>query len=432
MSETTTMVLNTAQDASAAEPVLCHRSTFYEKLVLKTLSRFQYGSLRLVWPDGTTRLLGGGGEGHAAEIRIRRPAEFFQRCGLYGNVGFGEAYVEGDWETDDLAAAITWFIENVHRLPSTGGSSGRLAGTNLLRLVNRIQHWLRPNSVKISRRNIAEHYDLGNAFYSLWLDKTMTYSAARFTQPGQTLEEAQAAKYEALCQKLKLTASDHVLEIGCGWGGFSSHAAKTRGCRITAVTISEEQFKYATERMRREGLSDLVEIRLQDYRHITGRFDKIASIEMIEAVGDAYLETYFSKCASLLRPGGLFALQMITVPDCRHKALRHGVDWIQKHIFPGSLLVSINRVNGALDRTSDLFLHELEDLGASYAMTLKLWFETFNTRLAEVHALGFDDRFIRKWNYYLQYCEAAFATRNISVVQACYTRPNNRTLHQTW
>jgi len=223
-----------------------------------------------------------------------------------------------------------------------------------------------------------------------------------------------------------------VLEIGCGWGGFSCHAAKHHGCRVTAVTISQEQHKYATERVTREGLAEQVEIRLQDYRHITGQFDKIASIEMLEAVGDKYLETYFAKCAEVLKPEGLLAFQMITVADCQHKDLRNGVDWIQKHIFPGSLLLSVGRVNEAINRTSEFFMHGLEDLGASYAKTLRVWFERFNARLTEVKALGFDDRFVRKWNYYLQYCEAAFASRNISVVQAVYTRPNNATLHRAF
>jgi cyclopropane-fatty-acyl-phospholipid synthase len=197
------------------------------------------------------------------------------------------------------------------------------------------------------------------------------------------------------------------------------------GCRVTTVTISAEQFKYAQERFQREGVADRVDIRLEDYRNITGKFDKVASIEMMEALGDRYLEIYFAKIHELLKPDGLVGLQYITVPDTRHAELKRGVDWIQKHIFPGSLLLSIGRVNQALNRTGDLFLHHLEDIGLSYARTLRMWFETFNARAAVVRALGFDDRFIRKWNYYLQYCEAAFSMRNISVVQAIYTRPNN-------
>ncbi len=403
----------------------------YEMLVMKSFARFQHGGLRMSLPDGGTHVLGAKDADVTVEMRILRRKSFFKRCALYGNIGFGEAYVEGDWETDDIAGVIAWFIENIQRTPGTNGSSAQLAFVNTLKFINRVRHKLRPNSIRNSRKNIAEHYDLGNEFYRLWLDESMTYSAARFTHEEQSLEEAQTDKYDALCKKLLLKPGDHVLEIGCGWGGFSCHAAKHYGCRVTALTISEEQHKYATERITREGLSDKVEIRLQDYRHVSGKFDKIASIEMLEAVGDEYLETYFAKCAEVLKPDGLLAFQVITVPDSHHRALRKGVDWIQKHIFPGSLLLSVGRANQAIARTGDLFMHELEDLGSSYAKTMRHWFERFNQRLHDVKALGFSDAFIRKWNFYLQYCEAAFATRNISVVQACYTRPNNPTLRNS-
>jgi cyclopropane-fatty-acyl-phospholipid synthase len=408
-----------------------HKPSFYETLVLRSLKPFVHGGMRMVFPDGSERRFGAEGEPITAEMRLRS-FDFFKRVALYGNVGLGEAYMDGDWDTDDIAAVMSWFILNLSKVPELQASSGKMAFVNLMKLVNRAQHLLRPNSVKTSRRNISEHYDLGNEFYSLWLDKTMTYSAARFEYPGQPLEDAQASKYDALCQKLQLKPTDHVLEIGCGWGGFCCHAAKTYGCRVTAVTISEEQHKYATERVAREGLADRIEIRLQDYRHITGQFDKIASIEMLEAVGDAFLTTYFAKCSEVLAPHGLLAVQMITVADCHHKNLRQGVDWIQKHIFPGSLLLSVGRVNDAVNRTSNLFLHGMEDLGASYAKTLRLWYERFNAVREQVQKLGFDERFMRKWNYYLNYCEAAFAMRNISVVQAVYTRPHNATLHQAF
>ena len=358
-----------------------------------------------------------------AEMRVHDD-DFFRRCALFGNVGFGESYVYGEWETPDIAAVISWFILNIARTPKYRGSSGKVAFTNLLKMVNRVTHLMRPNSVTTSRRNISEHYDLGNDFYSLWLDETMTYSSALFEKPDQSLAEAQWAKYEALCQKLELKPGDHVLEIGCGWGGFCTHAAREHGCRVTAVTISAEQHKFATERVAREGLSDLIEIRLQDYRHVTGQLDKIASIEMLEAVGDAYLETYFAKCHELLKPDGLLAFQVITVPDCRFSALKKGVDWIQKHIFPGSLLLSVGRLNEAINKTGDLSMAGLHDFGLSYARTLNLWFESFNERWDEVMKQGFSESFRRKWNFYLKYCEAAFATRNISVVQAVYHRPN--------
>ena len=244
------------------------------------------------------------------------------------------------------------------------------------------------------------------------------------------MEEAQNSKYQALCEKLRLTAGDHVLEIGCGWGGFSIFAASRYGCRVTGVTISQAQHDEAVQRVQAAGLSDKIEIRMQDYRKITGQFDKIASIEMLEAVGDQYLETYFRKCTEVLKPNGLLAFQMITVPDYSYQDLKRGVDWIQKHIFPGSLLLSITRVNQAIQRVGDLFMHGMEDMGSGYARTLREWHVNFNARLDEVRGLGYSETFIRKWNYYLKYCEAAFATRNISVVQAVYTKPANQDLHR--
>ena len=246
--------------------------------------------------------------------------------------------------------------------------------------------------------------------------------------PNQTLEEGQIAKYDRLCQKLRLKPGEHVLEIGSGWGGFSRHAARNYGCRVTTVTISEEQYKYARELFQTNRLADRIDIKLMDYRLAQGKFDKIASIEMLEAVGDKYLETYFNKCHEVLKPDGLLGLQMITCPDSRYDALRNGVDWIQKHIFPGSLLLSLNRVSEVISRTGGMLLHDFTDMGLCYAETLRRWRVSFNEHQAQVRALGFDDRFIRKWNYYLCYCEAAFAMRNISVVQAVYTRPNNPTL----
>lgn len=426
-----TLALDTPDRELPAEAV-AHRAGLHERLVRRLLRQMRCGGLRLVLPDGHAEHFGDPAAPATAELRVRQPDDFFRRCVLHGNIGLGEAYTAGDWDTDDIAAVISWFIVNLHALQGSQASSSRLPGLNLLRWADRVLHLLRPNSVRMSRRNIAEHYDLGNDFYSLWLDATMTYSAARFEHPEQSLEAAQHSKYEALCQKLLLRPGDHVLEIGCGWGGFCTHAAREYGCRVTAVTISQEQFDFARERVRREGLEHLIEIRLQDYRHIEGQFDKIASIEMLEAVGDAYVDGFFAQCQRLLKPQGLLAFQVITVPDCRYEALRRGVDWIQKHIFPGSLLLSMDRINRAINRAGDLFLHGLEDLGSGYARTLSLWQERFAARLDEVRALGFDETFIRKWNYYLKYCEAAFATRNISVVQAVYTRPNNLSLHRPW
>lgn len=421
MNETLTVTEPLANAASKPVPGL------YQHLLLDAFSKMQAGGLRLELPDGSTRQFGSPGAEVSATIRVRSPA-FFQRCVLFGDVGFGESYVDGEWETDSIERVIAWAVLNLESAPSLSGSKVRHLALNLLRFYNRVQHLLRPNSVEIARRNIAEHYDLGNDFYRLWLDPTMTYSSALFTAREQSLEAAQTAKYDALCRKLRLKPSDHVLEIGSGWGGFACQAAKNFGCRVTTITISEKQFEFARERFQREGIADRVEIRLQDYRALSGQFDKIASIEMMEALGDRYLETYCAKLHELLKRDGLVGLQYITVPDSRHAELRRGVDFIQRHIFPGSLLLSVGRVNRALNRTGDLFLHDLEDLGASYARTLHEWWRAFNAHLDAVRSLGFDARFIRKWNYYLQYCEAAFASRNISVVQAIYTRPNNRHL----
>jgi cyclopropane-fatty-acyl-phospholipid synthase len=423
---------------------------FYQRIILQTLEKMTLGCLHLEMPDGTKKIIGQPGAKISANVRLTNWG-FFKRCVLFGDVGFGEAFVDGDWDTDDITKVISWFILNVENSPAMSGSRGKKFLVNLLGKYNRILHLLRPNSLETSRRNIFEHYDLGNDFYKLFLDPTMTYSSALFDECSgvsaerrqlktensaalcrdaatETLEEAQTAKYDRLCRQLKLKPGEHVLEIGSGWGGFSKHAVKNYGVRVTTVTISEEQYKFARELFQKENLADKIEIKLMDYRLLAGQFDKIVSIEMLEAVGDAYLETYFAKCHEVLKPGGLLALQMITCPDSRHDSLRKNVDWIQKHIFPGSLLLSVHRVNEALRKTGDLFLHDLKDLGLSYAETLKRWRIALNQNEAAVRAQNFDTRFLRKWNYYFSYCEAAFAMRNITVVQAIYTRPNNPTL----
>jgi cyclopropane-fatty-acyl-phospholipid synthase len=413
-----------------AKSTMTKAGGFYQRIVLQALERMALGCLHVELPDGTVKVIGQEDAKMSARVRILN-TRFFKRCVLYGDVGFGEAYVDGDWDTDDIMKVISWFILNLENSPAMSGSRARKFLVNLLGWQNRIGHLLRPNSLDTSRRNISEHYDLGNNFYKLFLDPTMTYSSALFTSRTKNLKEAQISKYDRLCRQLKLQPGEHILEIGSGWGGFSLHAARNYGVWVTTVTISEEQFKYARELFQREALSERIDIKLQDYRLLTGKFDKIVSIEMLEAVGNEYLETYFAKCHELLKPHGLLALQMITCPDSRHDSLRNSVDWIQKHIFPGSLLLSIHRVNEALYATGDLFLHDLKDLGLSYAETLKRWRMSFNENEAAVRVQGFDTRFIRKWNYYLSYCEAAFAMRNISVVQAVYTRPNNPTLALT-
>ncbi len=411
---------------------------FAQRWVLRALQDMQRGHLRLHLPDGTevtfgaahateTRRLTNDIPGHASLV-IRQP-NFFRRCLLAGDIGFAESYLDGEWETPDLTALIAWFIQNVDTAPTMSGSqrSSPLL-LNLLRGANRLSHLLRPNSRRTARRNIREHYDLSNDFFSLFLDPTLMYSSALWTRQDQTLEEAQTEKNDRLCRSLRLTAGDHVLEIGTGWGGWSLHAARRYGCKVTTVTISEQQFHLARRRVEEAGLTDRIEVRLQDYRDIEGTFDKLVSIEMLEAVGHRYHREYFRTCARLVKPQGLIALQFITCPDGRYEALRRGVDFIQKHIFPGSLLLSLNRVNTLMSEEGNFSLVDLHDFGPDYGRTLRLWREAFLQRLEQVRALGFDERFIRKWHYYLSYCEAAFSLRNISVVHTLHTRPNNLTL----
>jgi cyclopropane-fatty-acyl-phospholipid synthase len=408
-----------------------------ETAVLDAFAAMPRGRLRLTLPGGDTREFGDcaapaafvapGVSSHAA-LQVHRPA-FFRKCVLGGDIGFAESYLDGDWDSPDLTAVIGWFILNVDTAPTLSGSNrARGLALNFLRAANRLGHLLRPNSRTTARRNIAEHYDLSNDFFALWLDDTMMYSAARWERADATLREAQVAKNAALCRHLRLKPTDHVLEIGTGWGGWSLHAAQNHGCRVTTVTISRQQFELARKRVAAAGLSDRIEVRLQDYRDITGAFDKIVSIEMLEAVGHRYHPAFAAAVSRLLKPDGLLALQFITCPDARYAQFRSGVDFIQKHIFPGSLLLSVNRLNNLLAREGGFVLHRLEDFGGDYARTLAAWRSSFRARLAEVRALGFDERFVRKWDYYLCYCEAAFALRNISVVHTVHTRPNNLSL----
>ena len=426
----------TAAFADRAKP------SFYRTAVLRSFAAMARGHLRIELPDGTSHEIGT----HAAAvqltlplalpafalIRVKRDA-FFKKCLFAGDIGFAESYIDGDWETPHLAAVIAWFLLNVDDAPTLSGSTKKHAQSfalNLLRHTNRLGHLLRPNSREIARRNISEHYDLSNDFFALFLDPSMMYSSAKWpaAHPHFTLEEAQREKNDALCRSLRLTPSDHVLEIGTGWGGWSLHAAQTYGCRVTTVTISQQQYDLARSRIAAAGLADRVDVQLRDYRDLTGTYDKIVSIEMMEAIGHRYLPEFTAVLDRVLKPDGLLALQFITCPDSRYLKFRRGIDFIQKHIFPGSLLLSLNRVNDLLSRTGGFVLHQVDDFGPDYARTLRLWHDNFRHRTEQILALGFDDRFMRKWTYYLAYCESAFAMRNISVVHTLHTRPNNLSL----
>lgn len=375
-------------------------------------------------PDGEVLEIGDLKMGLKANIQIKEVA-FFKNLFLYGDIGFGEAYVNGLWETDNITVLIKWVLLNIEHAPSVSGSQHKAWALNIFKWLNRVYHNTRSNSISGSQKNISEHYDLNNDFFSLFLDPSMTYSSAYFYKEGLSLAEAQEAKYSRLCRQLHLKSTDHVLEIGSGWGANAIFMAKNYGCKVTSITISKAQQLWAMEKVRAAGLSSLVSVEILDYRDLKGSFDKIVSIEMLEAVGHNYYQEYFSKCNEVLKPDGILAFQVITSPDSRYDSLRKGVDWIQKHIFPGSLLPSVAKINEAIHKTSDLTMVDLKDMGLDYARTLQLWLEQFNRSIPEVKALGFDDRFIRKWQYYFNYCEAAFAMRNINVMQLVYVRPNN-------
>ncbi|HMV44828.1 MAG TPA: cyclopropane-fatty-acyl-phospholipid synthase family protein [Leptospiraceae bacterium] len=404
------------------------QTKIYKKLFQNALSKMKLGSMKIVDPDGTAVLYGDTTKQYesfnSAHILVKS-YDFYRKSVYYGDIGFAESYLDGDWETENISEVISWFILNVEDSPNLSGTKKSSRRLRLFNFFNRLYHNSRANTVTGSKKNIVDHYDLGNHFYKLFLDETMTYSSAYFKTNKETLEEAQILKYDALCQKIKLNSSHHLLEIGSGWGGFSTYAASKYGCKVTTVTISDEQFKYAKDLIHKKGLENQIDIQLCDYRYIQGKYDRIVSIEMLEAVGHNYFETYFAKCNEVLKKNGVIGLQYITCPDSRYEQFRTGIDFIQKYIFPGSLLPSIGRINEAINRTSNLFLFHLEDMGLYYAKTLKLWLDGFDKNIGKVRELGFDEKFIRTWRYYLSYCNAAFKMRNISVVQAVYTRPNN-------
>jgi cyclopropane-fatty-acyl-phospholipid synthase len=389
--------------------------------VLSALERWSVGRLTVHLPDDTSRTFGRpGAEPHTA-IRIHRDA-FFRRFVLQGDLGAGESYTDGDWTADDLPLFVRLVLENREHLPLDTSL------TKLLNVGNDLWHRLRANTRRGSRRNIRYHYDLSNDFFSLFLDETMTYSSALFAHAGQSLAEAQRNKFRGLAEKALIGPQDHVLEIGCGWGGFAIFAAKTYGCRVTGITISERQHHLARQRVAAAGLDGRVEIRLQDFRDLAGRFDKIVSIEMFEALGQENWGSFFRKCEDVLQPEGLVAIQAISVPDHRFDEYTKHCDWLQKWIFPGSLLASTLGISRTMARVGRLGIHHLEDVGIHYALTLRRWRQAFLANLEAVRALGFDERFIRMWDYYLATCEAAFETRTLGNLQLVLSRDLNRAL----
>ncbi len=386
--------------------------------LLASLERVRYGELRLRWCDGRTFVFRGPDPGPQTSVSVIRPSAV-RRAILGGSIGLAEAYMQGAWETSDLTATLEFSAANVDAARERGRKL--LAPLNPL---NRAIHSLRTNTKRGAKRNICFHYDLGNEFYRLWLDPDMTYSAALFDGTDTDLSAAQQRKWDRLLDLLDVRPGQSLLEIGCGWGGFAIHAAKTRGARVTGVTISEEQLAWARQRVAEEGLGSQVEIRHQDYRDIAEKYDRVASIEMFEAVGERYWPTFFGKLNDVLADGGRAALQVITIENARLDAYRRKPDFIQRYIFPGGMLPSPEAFRQTAERaglrTEDPFF-----FGHDYAQTLNTWEQRFSTTVARVRALGFDDRFERMWRFYLAYCQAGFRSGSIDVMQVV-RRPARR------
>ncbi len=387
----------------------------YFTSVFDLAKQIRRGRIDFVMPDGRVFRAEGSEAGPVAELRVH-DADTFARLVREGDLGFCDAYIEGGWSTPDLQAFLD-FLQADNEVLYDG-----FPGMFFVRLYERMRHWMNRNTKDQAKKNISYHYDLGNDFYALWLDETMTYSSALFETGQESMEAAQEAKYASMIDQMGAQPGDHVLEIGCGWGGFAEYAAKQRGLRVTGLTISEEQLKYARERIEKAGLSDMVEFRLQDYRDETGQYDGIASIEMFEAVGEQYWPAYFNTVRDRLKPGRNATLQIITIAEERFEVYRKGVDFIQKYIFPGGMLPSPGALREEIGKAG-LDLVKSIEFGESYSQTLRRWHETFNARWDEVQALGFDDRFKRMWNFYLTSCAAAFHSGNCDVTQITIRRP---------
>ena len=385
------------------------RPVFWEALLDKWLSRIEAGELRAVFPSNFQKVYSGGQVGPTADIQINS-WKLVPRLLLSGDMGLAESFLSGEWETSNLTQLILLGDINERALGNA------VTPSKFINLIEKLRHQRRDNSKRGSRRNIAAHYDLGNEFYSHWLDNSMSYSSALFTDFGEELEVGQNRKYQRLAKALKLKEGDQVLEIGCGWGGFAEIAAKEYKCNVVGITLSNEQAKFAQRRMQENQLSNLVDIRIEDYRDVQGSFDKIVSIEMFEAVGEEHWRNYFETIKTRLKPGGLAGIQSITIANEFFETYKRRPDFIQKYIFPGGILPSEDKLNNAV---SSAGLKILDDyyFGKSYAETLRRWQSTFEQKWDDIKNLGFDEKFQKMWRYYLSYCEAGFETGHINVGQ---------------
>ena len=360
--------------------------------------RREYGDI-----TGSTELI--------ATIIVHNP-RCYAEVAFGGTIGAGEAYMKGYWTADDPTAVIRILLRNRDLLNSIESGLSRVSEP-----AHKIFHCWNRNSRRGSRRNISAHYDLGNDFFRLWLDDSLMYSSAVFEEPTMTLEEASQAKLKGICEKLELSPNDNLLEIGTGWGGLAIYAAREYGCRVTTTTISKEQYQFAQERVQEEGLTELITVLMEDYRDLSGQFSKLVSVEMLEAIGHEFVDTYFQKCSDLLEPDGKMLVQTITIAHAQYESARRSVDFIQRYIFPGGSLSSVRVLQSSVARTADLRVHHMEDIGPDYAVTIRHWRERMFTKLADVRSLGYSEEFIRMWEFYFCYCEGGFIERAIGNVQ---------------
>lgn len=396
-------------------------------IIFQCLQRMEFGTLTVIesfqseQQERGERFVGakrsGSGDAISATIEVKHPG-FYARLLRGGSIAAGEAYMDGWWDSSDLTALMRLMALNLSALDGL-----EKQGSWVTKLLYKVSHWANRNTQENSRKNIHAHYDLGNDLYRLFLDQRMLYSSALYSSPNDTLEQAQINKMDRLCQQLKLKPEDEVVEIGTGWGAMAIYMAETYGCRVTTTTISEEQYQYAKQQIEAKGLSDRIQLLKEDYRNLTGQFDKLVSIEMIEAVGKQFLPSYIKVCQSLLKPGGLMAIQAITIADQRYEYYSNNVDFIQKYIFPGGFLPSVTSLTHAATQHSDLVMRDLFDIGLDYAKTLNEWHKRFNREEERVKELGYDERFVRMWRYYLSYCEGGFLARSISTVHMTFQRP---------
>jgi cyclopropane-fatty-acyl-phospholipid synthase len=393
-------------------------ASYAKAQILKRLQGLQIGLLSLV--DGSEQHTFGTTHEISATITVHDP-RFYGEIAFGGSIGAGEAYMLGYWSADNLTNVIRLMAINQSVMDSLEGGYQWLS-----KPIMKVLHWLNSNTTEGSRKNIAAHYDLGNDMFALFLDPTMMYSSAMFDATTTTLQAASELKLKTICDKLNLKPSDHVIEIGTGWGGFAIYAASHYGCKVTTTTISQQQYALAKTRVEAAGLQDRITLLLEDYRHLTGQYDKLVSIEMVEAVGHQFYDTYFAKVSTLLKPNGLALIQAITIVDQRYQSAIQSVDFIQRYIFPGSNIPSNTAMLNSITKVSDMRLFDLEDIGPHYATTLRMWRENFFANIQQVRQLGYSEEFIKMWEFYLCYCEGGFEERALGDVHLLLAKPENR------